>query len=100
LTILDEVVVPVLRGEQCAVGTMCPESTRGDQWYEAKELATRFTLNNVGDCVFGVKAKCFEEENSEFRQLAREFLTPGSWSILAIFVATIFPVVMKIFPIR
>ncbi|XP_068912344.1 cytochrome P450 6k1-like [Tenebrio molitor] len=76
-----------------------PEATNG-KGYEAKELATRFTLNNVGDCVFGVKAKCFEEENSEFRQLAREFLTPGSWSILAIFVATIFPVVMKIFPIR
>jgi hypothetical protein len=76
-----------------------PEATNG-KGYEAKELATRFTLNNVGDCVFGVKAKCFEEENSEFRQLAREFLTPGSWSILAIFVATIFPVVTKIFPIR
>jgi cytochrome P450 len=76
-----------------------PEATNGNG-YEAKELATRFTLNNVGDCVFGIKAKCFEEENSEFRRLARDFLSPGSWPIFIFFLATLLPAVTKIFPIR
>ena len=67
--------------------------------YEAKELCTRFTLNNVGDSVFGVEAKCFEEENSEFRQLAKDFLSPGGWAVLALFVTIVFRFA-RILPIR
>ncbi|KAJ3641250.1 hypothetical protein Zmor_027764 [Zophobas morio] len=76
-----------------------PNATNGNG-YEAKELCTRFTLNNVGDSVFGIDAKCFDEDNSEFRQLAKDFFTPGSWTIITILIANIFPFVMKILPIR
>ncbi|XP_044268123.1 probable cytochrome P450 28a5 [Tribolium madens] len=68
--------------------------------YEAKELSLRFTLNNVGDAVFGIEGKCFEEENSEFRKLSKEFLSPGSYGVIMIFLATLFPPITKIFPLR
>ncbi|EFA04564.1 probable cytochrome P450 6a13 [Tribolium castaneum] len=76
-----------------------PEATNG-QGYEAKELCIRYTLNNVGDAVFGIEGKCFEEKNSEFRKLSKEFLSPGSYGIIIMFLATLFPPITKIFPMR
>jgi hypothetical protein len=45
-----------------------------EEGYEANELARRFTLNNMGSC--GFEGKYFEEKNSYFRQIAREFFLP------------------------
>lgn len=68
--------------------------------YEAKELCVRFTLNNVASCAFGLEGKCFEEENSFFRQLAREFFEPGSWANIVMFVVSIFPSIGKYLPVK
>ncbi|XP_044262899.1 cytochrome P450 6g1-like [Tribolium madens] len=76
-----------------------PETTNG-KGYNAKELCARFTLNNVASCAFGIEGKCLEEENSEFRQLAVEFFSPGSSAFIAFFLSTVIPPLSKLFSIR
>jgi hypothetical protein len=67
-----------------------PNATNG-QGYEAKELCKRYTLNNVASCAFGLEGKCFEEDNSEFQQIAQQFMTPETWSTVKIFLMSLFP---------
>ncbi|RZC37303.1 p450 domain containing protein, partial [Asbolus verrucosus] len=74
--------------------------TMNGDGYEAKELCSRFTLNNVASCAFGIEGKCFEEENSEFRQIAKKFLSPGTWATILFFCVTLFPSISKIVSIR
>ncbi|RZC38867.1 p450 domain containing protein, partial [Asbolus verrucosus] len=76
-----------------------PQALNGEG-YEAKELCIRFTLNNVACCAFGLEGKCFEEENSEFRQMAKEFLTPGTWKSILFFIAFVVPILTKIISLK
>ncbi|KAI7815159.1 cytochrome p450 [Rhyzopertha dominica] len=39
---------------------------------DGKELAAKFTTENIATCAFGVEGKCFEDPNSEFRELGRK----------------------------
>ncbi|RZC42383.1 p450 domain containing protein, partial [Asbolus verrucosus] len=68
--------------------------------YEGKELCMRFTLNNVGTCAFGLEAKCFEEENPEFRQIANRFLSPEAFQAIKVFMVSIIPIMAKFISIK
>lgn len=67
---------------------------------ETKELCTKFTLNNVASCAFGIEGKCFEESNSKFRDLARRFLSPDTLSMFKMFLLFQFPFLAKILSIK
>ncbi|KAJ3641253.1 hypothetical protein Zmor_027767 [Zophobas morio] len=64
----------------------CTENT------DAKDICRRFTLNNVASCAFGLEGKCLEEENSEFRQLAKDFFSPAT----GFFLMTVSPPLSKL----
>ncbi|XP_049821971.1 cytochrome P450 6j1-like [Aethina tumida] len=56
---------------------------------ELKDVCTKTTLENVAISAFGLEAKCFENPESEFKQLADKFLTPGgvqSYKMMLIFI--------------
>lgn len=65
-----------------------------------KEECMRFTLNNVGSTAFGLDAKCFEEDNPEFKQIADRFLTPEGFQNVKMFLITIAPFLSKLVSIR
>lgn len=57
---------------------------------EGKIACTKFTLDNVASCAFGIDGKSFEDENSEFRQIAKpfveqDFITNFKFMILFLF---------------
>ncbi|KAJ3619260.1 hypothetical protein MTP99_004957 [Tenebrio molitor] len=76
-----------------------PEATNGDG-YEAKELSVQFTLNNIASSIFGLEGKCFEEQNSHFRQLATEFFSAESEAVFKFFVMVMFPGLAKLLRLR
>jgi cytochrome P450 len=63
--------------------------------YESKELCSRFTLNNVSSCAFGIEGRCFEDNNSEFWQISRQIFTSGIFQTLIFMVQAIFPFISK-----
>ncbi|KAJ8935300.1 hypothetical protein NQ318_015334 [Aromia moschata] len=67
---------------------------------DAKDICSRFTCDNVAACAFGVDAKCFVEDNSEFQKLATDFLNPASWQMLIFYVAMIFPTFSKLIKLK
>ena len=76
-----------------------PEATTG-KGCNAKEVCMRFTLNNVGTCAFGLDAKCFEEDNPEFKQIADRFLSPEGFQNVKVFLVSIIPFIAKIVSIK
>nr|AZR39440.1 cytochrome P450 [Agasicles hygrophila] len=48
-----------------------------------RDLGERFAAEIVGKCFFGINAKCFENEYSEFQELTKKVITPSSWTSLA-----------------
>ncbi|XP_044262902.1 probable cytochrome P450 28a5 isoform X2 [Tribolium madens] len=65
-----------------------------------KNVCMRFTLNNVGSCAFGIEAKCFEEENNEFKQIADRFFAPEDWQNIKVFIISILPFLAKLISIK
>ncbi|KYB25004.1 hypothetical protein TcasGA2_TC031414 [Tribolium castaneum] len=76
-----------------------PETTNGTGC-DIKDLCGRFTLNNVASCAFGIEGKCLEEKNSQFQQLALDFMSPGSTAFFTFFLSTIIPSLSKILKVR
>jgi cytochrome P450 family 28 len=71
-----------------------------DEGLDAKDVCMRFTLNNVGSCAFGLEAKCFEEDNNEFRQIADRFFTPEGWQTTKVFIVSVIPFLSKFISIK
>ncbi|KAJ3648665.1 hypothetical protein Zmor_020451 [Zophobas morio] len=65
-----------------------------------KELCMRFTLNNVGTCAFGLDAKCFEENNPEFKQIADKYFSPVGFKNVKLLLISIIPALAKIISIK
>ncbi|XP_072391201.1 probable cytochrome P450 28d1 [Diabrotica undecimpunctata] len=67
------------------------EESKSQQPLEAREICIRFTLDNVAACAFGLEGKCFEENYSDFRDVANKFLSPDSLSSLQWLMFTVWP---------
>jgi hypothetical protein len=67
---------------------------------EAKELCMRYTLNNVASCVFGIDGQCFEDDNSEFKQIANKYLSPDGWSAVKLFLMNVFPFLTRFMSVK
>lgn len=68
--------------------------------FELKELCTKTTLENVAISAFGLEAKCFDNPNSEFRQLADKFLSPGGLQAYKMTLVNILPWLSKVFSLK
>lgn len=67
---------------------------------DAKELYMKFALENIATAVYGLKGGCFQNETSEFRQLASELFTPGNWGAIIFYIVMTIPFAAKYFPLR
>lgn len=67
---------------------------------ELKEVCTKTTLENVAISAFGLEAKCFEDPNAEFKQLADKFLTPGGWEVYKMMLVATFPWLSKFLSLK
>lgn len=66
---------------------------------DAKELYMKFALENIATAVYGLKGGCFQNETSEFRQLASELFTPGNWGAITFYIIVTIPSIVKYFPL-
>ena len=73
----------------------------GDKNFEFKELATKFTVDNIASCAFGINVNSFENPDNDFHEIAKEFLNFASFSNVLKFVGFIIvPSLMKLFDIK
>lgn len=61
----------------------------------AEDVCIRYTLSNVSACALGIEARCFEESNPMVKKLAEEFLSPGRWNAVKVFVYYTWPAMQK-----
>lgn len=73
----------------------------GEKNFEFKELATKFTVDNIASCAFGIDINSFENPDNEFHGIAKEFLNFSKFSNVLKFVGFItIPSIMKLFDIK
>ncbi|KAJ8984451.1 hypothetical protein NQ317_012515 [Molorchus minor] len=65
-----------------------------------KEVCTRFTCDNVAVCAFGLEGRCFEESNSEFRELGQKFVAPSSMEGIKFGLSLIVPNLTSLFSLK
>uniref|UniRef100_A0A182RXV9 Cytochrome P450 n=1 Tax=Anopheles funestus TaxID=62324 RepID=A0A182RXV9_ANOFN len=68
------------------------------QEFEAKEVAVRFTTQNVVACTFSLDADCFTEQESEFRRMGKRVFDVSHMASIKTFTVTLLPTVAKWIP--
>lgn len=63
--------------------------------FDAKELAAKFTTENVASCAFGTEGKCFDNPNAEFREIGRKMFQPSTLQGIQATVVFIWPGLAK-----
>ncbi|XP_063905052.1 probable cytochrome P450 28a5 [Zophobas morio] len=76
-----------------------PKATNGEG-FESKDLCAKFTLNNVANCAFGLEAKAFTNESTEFQLIAKKFFESGIIQTFFFVLAQIFPSLLKLIKIK
>lgn len=59
--------------------------------FESKDICSKYTIENVASCAFGVEAGCFKEENSQFMIMARNIFDPSFLNYLKQMVILFIP---------
>lgn len=67
---------------------------------DTKELASKFTSDNVATCAFGMHGKAFEDPNAEFRNVGRRIIEPSFIFTLKMMLLFLFPSLTKLFSLR
>lgn len=67
---------------------------------DAKDIATRYSIENVVSYALGLEAKSFENDNSEFRKISLGLFQSTTLQALMAYIAMIFPPLMKYLKIR
>nr|CAD7204547.1 unnamed protein product [Timema douglasi] len=49
---------------------------------DTKELCTKFSINAVASCAYGINGHTFEDSEAEFRKVGRKFLQPSFLKIV------------------
>lgn len=68
--------------------------------FELKELATRFTTDNVFSIVYSIDAKSFDEQNAFYWKTIREIFTPSLYFAIKSMFFTLLPFLTKLFSVR
>uniref|UniRef100_A0A6E8W1Q2 Cytochrome P450 n=1 Tax=Anopheles coluzzii TaxID=1518534 RepID=A0A6E8W1Q2_ANOCL len=69
------------------------------QELEAKEIAARFTTQNVVACTFSIDGDCFGEQESEFRRMGRRVFETSPMATVKTMMAVFLPTVAKYIPV-
>uniref|UniRef100_A0A182NA41 Cytochrome P450 n=1 Tax=Anopheles dirus TaxID=7168 RepID=A0A182NA41_9DIPT len=69
------------------------------QELEAKELAARFTTQNVVACTFSIDGDCFTEQESEFRRMGRRVFETSHLATIKTMMAVFLPDIAKWIPV-
>uniref|UniRef100_A0A182PJG7 Cytochrome P450 n=1 Tax=Anopheles epiroticus TaxID=199890 RepID=A0A182PJG7_9DIPT len=69
------------------------------QELEAKEIAARFTTQNIVACTFSIDGDCFAERESEFRRMGRRVFDTSHLATLKMMMAVFLPTVAKYIPV-
>jgi cytochrome P450 family 6/cytochrome P450 family 28 len=67
---------------------------------EARELSARFTIDVVSNCIYGIDAHSFTEDNPPVREMGKKLLEPSATLILKIFLLASFPFLKNIVSIK
>lgn len=62
----------------------------GDQ-FDAKDLSSRYTIDVVSNCIYGVDSKSFTGDHSEIRQMGLALLQPSATLLVYFTAITVFP---------
>jgi cytochrome P450 family 9 len=69
--------------------------------FEFKELATKFTVDNIASCAFGIEINSFSNPDNDFYQIASQFANFGRFKTVIKFIGyMVFPRIMKFFKIK
>ncbi|GJQ70344.1 hypothetical protein Trydic_g22778 [Trypoxylus dichotomus] len=68
--------------------------------FDTKELASKFTSDNVAICAFGIEGQAFEDPNAEFRKIGRKIMNPSTTLALKMLLMFLFPSCSKIFNVK
>lgn len=67
----------------------------GSSALEAKELASKFTVDVVSSCIFDTDAQSFTNEQGEMREMGRKLVDQSFSSLLIVLLRSMFPKVAK-----
>lgn len=67
----------------------------GSSALEAKELASKFTIDVVSSCIFDTDAQSFTNEQGEMREMGRKLVDQSFSSLLIVLLRSMFPKVAK-----
>ncbi|KAK9737688.1 Cytochrome P450 [Popillia japonica] len=67
------------------------EAKLGGNPMDTKELAGKFTCDNVATCAFGIDGKSFVDPNSEFRKVGKRILEPSFSLTMKMLFILLFP---------
>ncbi|XP_035895848.1 probable cytochrome P450 6g2 [Anopheles stephensi] len=67
--------------------------------FEAKEVAARFTTQNVVACTFSIDGDCFSERESEFRRMGRRVFETSHMATIKTMMAVFLPTIAKWIPV-
>ena len=76
------------------------ESVLRNEPLEAKELAAKFTMNNVAMCAFGLNGDAFTNPKSEFRANGRRILEVSFCSMIKILCISFLPRLAAVLQIK
>uniref|UniRef100_U5ENT2 Putative cytochrome n=1 Tax=Corethrella appendiculata TaxID=1370023 RepID=U5ENT2_9DIPT len=64
--------------------------------FEAKDICSKYTINVVASCVFGVEGESFTNPDAEFCQMGRDVFKPSFRSQLVVIMSTLLPSLNKV----
>lgn len=76
------------------------ELTKEQGAVEAKDIATRFTVENVVNSAFGLEADCFKPGKSNFMVMSEKIFYPSFMTSMRMLSIILFPSLTKFLDVR
>ncbi|CAH1985082.1 unnamed protein product [Acanthoscelides obtectus] len=96
-----KLIFPMLEENgQKMVKSICSTTVNEISVLEAKKLCSKFTLENVNACAFGMDSQCFRKTEPMDMRMAYGLVKTGSWGVYKYFLSTIIPRIHKVLNIR
>ncbi|KAG5679852.1 hypothetical protein PVAND_009389 [Polypedilum vanderplanki] len=87
-------------GKQTVETLKCQIDEGREKDFEFKELATKFTVDNIASCAFGIHVNSFADPKNDFHRIASELTSSESLTVMLKFTGLLlFPWLMKAFKI-
>lgn len=67
---------------------------------EVKELMSKYSMNIIGTCIFGLKFNAVNDDNSDFGKYGKILFTPSIWRLLKELISLISPTLLRILKIK